>query len=79
MRLSSVSNIAKITKSMKMIASTKMTRATRTMNSARIYGATAGGKINYSFFVHILLRMVAACLHSTLLLTTQNNTNFLKT
>ncbi|KAI9226782.1 MAG: ATP synthase F1, gamma subunit [Piptocephalis tieghemiana] len=37
-RLKSVSNISKITKSMKMIASTKMTRAQRNMESARVYG-----------------------------------------
>jgi F-type H+-transporting ATPase subunit gamma len=48
MRLKSVSNIAKITKSMKMIASTKMTRATKTMNSARLYGATSGDVFKHS-------------------------------
>ncbi|CAO1623545.1 unnamed protein product [Jaminaea pallidilutea] len=39
-RLKSVRNIEKITKSMKMIASTKLTKAQRAMNSARIYGQT---------------------------------------
>ncbi|ORX94193.1 ATP synthase F1, gamma subunit [Basidiobolus meristosporus CBS 931.73] len=41
LRLKSVSNIAKITKSMKMIASTKLNRAQRNMNNARVYGKTA--------------------------------------
>ncbi|KAJ3009284.1 atp3 gamma subunit of the F1 sector of mitochondrial F1F0 ATP synthase [Thoreauomyces humboldtii] len=41
MRLKSVSNIAKITKSMKMIASTKVTKAQRAMEAARIYGTSA--------------------------------------
>ncbi|KAI9011248.1 ATPase, F1 complex, gamma subunit domain-containing protein [Gaertneriomyces semiglobifer] len=41
MRLKSVSNIAKITKSMKMIASTKVTKAQRAMETARIYGNSA--------------------------------------
>jgi F-type H+-transporting ATPase subunit gamma len=38
MRLHAVSNIAKITKSMKMIAATKLTRAQRNMETARVYG-----------------------------------------
>lgn len=37
-RLKSVKNIAKITKSMKMIASTKLSRAQRAMEAARSYG-----------------------------------------
>jgi F-type H+-transporting ATPase subunit gamma len=41
MRLKSVQNIGKITKSMKMIASTKVTRAQRNMETARVYGQTA--------------------------------------
>ncbi|KAJ3137768.1 atp3 gamma subunit of the F1 sector of mitochondrial F1F0 ATP synthase [Geranomyces variabilis] len=41
MRLKSVSNIAKITKSMKMIASTKVTKAQRAMEAARVYGNSA--------------------------------------
>ncbi|KAK9679728.1 atp3 gamma subunit of the F1 sector of mitochondrial F1F0 ATP synthase [Basidiobolus ranarum] len=40
-RLKSISNIAKITKSMKMIASTKLNRAQRNMNNARVYGETS--------------------------------------
>lgn len=40
MRLKSVSNIAKITKSMKMIASTKVARAQRTMEAARAFGSS---------------------------------------
>lgn len=44
MRLKSISNIAKITKSMKMIASTKMSRAQRLMDVARNYGATDAGR-----------------------------------
>ncbi|KAJ3335516.1 atp3 gamma subunit of the F1 sector of mitochondrial F1F0 ATP synthase [Gonapodya sp. JEL0774] len=38
LRLRSISNISKITKSMKMIASTKMNRAQRGMETARVYG-----------------------------------------
>ncbi|KAJ3349710.1 atp3 gamma subunit of the F1 sector of mitochondrial F1F0 ATP synthase [Entophlyctis luteolus] len=41
MRLKSISNIAKITKSMKMIASTKVTKAQRSMETARAYGQSA--------------------------------------
>ncbi|KIJ47363.1 hypothetical protein M422DRAFT_206066 [Sphaerobolus stellatus SS14] len=40
MRLKSVKNIEKITKSMKMIASTKLNRAQRAMNVAKTYGAS---------------------------------------
>lgn len=40
MRLKSISNIAKITKSMKMIASTKMTKAQRSMEVARVFGTS---------------------------------------
>jgi F-type H+-transporting ATPase subunit gamma len=47
MRLKSVSNIAKITKSMKMIASTKVTRAQRTMEAARAFGSSFS-----SFYEH---------------------------
>jgi F-type H+-transporting ATPase subunit gamma len=47
MRLKSVSNIAKITKSMKMIASTKVARAQRTMEAARAYGSSFS-----SFYEH---------------------------
>jgi len=39
MRLKSVRNIEKITKSMKMIAATKLTKAQRAVNSAKAYGA----------------------------------------
>ncbi|EGF78000.1 hypothetical protein BATDEDRAFT_91114 [Batrachochytrium dendrobatidis JAM81] len=41
MRLKSIQSIGKITKSMKMIASTKVTRAQRIMGQARIYGGAA--------------------------------------
>jgi len=40
LRLKSVNNIAKITKSMKMIASTKLTRAQKAMEMARAFGKT---------------------------------------
>ncbi|KAG9046919.1 atp3 gamma subunit of the F1 sector of mitochondrial F1F0 ATP synthase [Tulasnella sp. UAMH 9824] len=39
LRLKSVRNIEKITKSMKMIAATKLTKAQRAVNSAKAYGA----------------------------------------
>jgi len=41
LRLKSVQNISKITKSMKMIASTKLTRAQKAMEVARVYGNTS--------------------------------------
>lgn len=41
LRLKSIKNIAKITKSMKMIASTKLLRAQKTMEIGRIYGESA--------------------------------------
>jgi F-type H+-transporting ATPase subunit gamma len=44
MRLKAISNIGKITKSMKMIASTKVTKAQKNMEVARAYGSTANGK-----------------------------------
>ncbi|KAJ1549975.1 atp3 gamma subunit of the F1 sector of mitochondrial F1F0 ATP synthase, partial [Nowakowskiella sp. JEL0078] len=47
LRLRSVQNIGKITKSMKMIAQTKMTKAQRLMEVARIYGETSN-----EFFTH---------------------------
>ncbi|KAI9203262.1 ATP synthase F1, gamma subunit [Polychytrium aggregatum] len=47
LRLKSVSNIAKITKSMKMIASTKVARAQRIMENARVYGVASN-----AFFQH---------------------------
>jgi F-type H+-transporting ATPase subunit gamma len=43
MRLKSVKNIEKITKSMKMIATTKLTKAQRTMDTARVYGQASEG------------------------------------
>ncbi len=45
MRLKSVSNIAKITKSMKMIASTKMAKAQKAMEVARVYGSASSGTL----------------------------------
>jgi len=48
LRLKSVSNISKITKSMKMIASTKMTKAQRAMNTARVYGQASQAFIKHS-------------------------------
>ncbi|KAF9981061.1 atp3 gamma subunit of the F1 sector of mitochondrial F1F0 ATP synthase [Modicella reniformis] len=41
-RLNSIKNIGKITKSMKMIASTKVAKAQRSMETARTYGRTSG-------------------------------------
>jgi F-type H+-transporting ATPase subunit gamma len=40
-RLKSIRNIEKITKTMKIVASTKLTRAQRAMTSSRIYGQTS--------------------------------------
>ncbi|KAF9416772.1 atp3 gamma subunit of the F1 sector of mitochondrial F1F0 ATP synthase, partial [Podila epigama] len=41
LRLNAIKNIGKITKSMKMIASTKVSKAQRAMESARAYGAAS--------------------------------------
>lgn len=47
MRLKSIKNIGKITKSMKMIASTKLNRAQKAMEIGRTFGETAAGnKLN---------------------------------
>jgi F-type H+-transporting ATPase subunit gamma len=43
MRLKSIKNIGKITKSMKMIASTKLNRAQKTMEIGRNYSAASKG------------------------------------
>jgi F0F1-type ATP synthase gamma subunit len=43
MRLKSIRNIAKITKTMKMIASTRVTKAQRLMETARAYGMRTNG------------------------------------
>jgi hypothetical protein len=48
MRLKSISNIAKITKSMKMIASSRMAKAQRLMDTARVYGGSDAGWLNLS-------------------------------
>ena len=40
-RLKSIRNIEKITKTMKVVASTKLTRATKAMNESRTYGETS--------------------------------------
>ncbi|KAJ1942828.1 atp3 gamma subunit of the F1 sector of mitochondrial F1F0 ATP synthase [Linderina macrospora] len=47
-RLKSVTNISKITASMKMIASTKTTRAQRSMNVARVYGQVSNDFVKQS-------------------------------
>ncbi|KAJ1567474.1 atp3 gamma subunit of the F1 sector of mitochondrial F1F0 ATP synthase, partial [Nowakowskiella sp. JEL0078] len=53
LRLRSVQNIGKITKSMKMIAQTKMTKAQRIMEVARIYGKASNAyKNDVEFFTH---------------------------
>jgi F-type H+-transporting ATPase subunit gamma len=43
LRLKSIQNIGKITKSMKMIASTKLNRAQKSMETGRFYGSCALG------------------------------------
>jgi F-type H+-transporting ATPase subunit gamma len=45
-RLKSVQNIEKITKSMKMIASTKVNKAQRGMESARVFGQASNCKVS---------------------------------
>ena len=53
MRLKSVQNIGKITKSMKMIASTKVTRAQRNMETARVYGQAGNGRSSFIDREHV--------------------------
>lgn len=48
-RIKSVSNIEKITKSMKMIASTQLNKAQRAMTAAQKYGEANQGKL-FIFF-----------------------------
>jgi len=48
LRLKSVQNIGKITKSMKMIASTKVNKAQRAMEQARVYGQSAVSFLEHS-------------------------------
>lgn len=43
MRLKSIKNIGKITKSMKMIASTKLNRAQKAMEIGRVFGENSTG------------------------------------
>lgn len=43
LRLKSIQNIGKITKSMKMIASTKLNRAQKTMETGRFFARTSQG------------------------------------
>ena len=45
MRLKSIKKIGKITKSMKMIASTKLNRAQKAMEIGRTFGETSTGNI----------------------------------
>lgn len=55
-RLKSIKNIQKITKSMKMVAAAKYSRAERALKPARVYGTSAMGmqhmihKINAQIF-----------------------------
>ena len=44
LRLKAITNIGKITKSMKMIASTKLNRAQKNMETARIFGQAVQGE-----------------------------------
>ena len=47
MRLKSVKNIQKITKSMKMVSAAKFGRAERDLRTARVYGSGATGEPTY--------------------------------
>ena len=50
LRLNAIKNIGKITKSMKMIASTKVSKAQRAMESARTYGAASASMFFHLFY-----------------------------
>jgi len=50
LRLKSVRNIEKITKSMKMIASTKLAKAQRAMQAGKAYGLANSGLFSFFFF-----------------------------
>ena len=47
MRLKSIKNIGKITKSMKMIASTKLNRAQKAMEIGETFGETSTGNFKW--------------------------------
>jgi F-type H+-transporting ATPase subunit gamma len=47
LRLKSIKNIAKITKSMKMIASTKLAKAQRAMETGRVFGKSINGRSSF--------------------------------
>ena len=49
MRLRSVKNIQKITKSMKMVSAAKFGKAERELRPARVYGAGASGLLTRSY------------------------------
>lgn len=62
-RLKSIKNIQKITKSMKMVAAAKYARAERQLKPARVYGSGALGmsntsvKCGHTWFLNILGRV----------------------
>ena len=56
MRLKSVTNIQKITKSMKMVSAAKFARAERELKQARPYGEGASGKPRRELEVYLQLR-----------------------
>jgi F-type H+-transporting ATPase subunit gamma len=51
LRLKSVRNIEKITKSMKMIASTKLSKAQRAMQAGKAYGLANSGFFSFLFLL----------------------------
>ena len=55
LRLKSIKNIQKITKSMKMVSAAKYARAERELKPARAYGAGANGKLGGSGFHHTVV------------------------
>lgn len=55
MRLKSIKNIGKITKSMKMIASTKLNRAQKAMEIGRTFGLNTSGNSIHLLIYSLLL------------------------
>lgn len=54
-RLKSIKNIQKITKSMKMVAAAKYARAEKSLKPARVYGTGAMGMLNQINHIYCFL------------------------
>lgn len=82
LRLKSVQNIRKITKSMKMIASTKVAKAQRAMENARTYGNANNGRslegfhdINYPSHYYLFVVVTSILCTRTIYSSEQTSTH----